>query len=216
MKKVIISVLLLACMTCVFAKSHLNFTAPCKISILHNDETYNSVQGSEICQKSRGNSELQATTGLTAEYLYTFGERAFGIGAKIGCDAGNVGMTVDISETSFSTRGSTAGWNIAPALGFILGDSTKKQITLYPIGYEFYSLTKLKDEDNYKFKDSTIETLTSGAAFSWQWGSKVYNGFEIGFNILLNPVLKVDGKNYFNTEGMGIDFHAAYKLTLDL
>lgn len=215
MKKVIISVLLLACMTGSFAKSYLNFTARENISIFFCSKTDDSADDNEIYNNSSTGLIEQITIGATAEYLYKFDESPFAIGAKAGGDIGSARINIDISDEERLFNGSSAGWNIAPAFGFIYGDTTKKQITIYPIGYEFYSFTELKDSNNFKLKDSFLGLFKIGSTFSWQWGSKVYNGFEIGFNILLNPVLKVDGKNYFNTEGMGIDFHAAYKLTLD-
>lgn len=217
MKKIIISALLLAGMACAFAESHLNFTVPLKMSMFINSEKYDYEDSLGIYERTRAGVEVPFTIGATAEYLYTFGEGPFGIGAKIGGEIGAVGMAIDIEDHYFEFSGSAAGWNIAPSLGFVFGDTTKKQITIYPIGFGSYSLTNLKDKDDdrIELKDSTIETLKSGAAFSWQWGSKVLNGFEIGFNVLWNSILKIDDKKYFDKAGYGFDFHAAYKLTLD-
>lgn len=218
MKKIIISALLLAGMACAFAESHLNFTVPFKSGCLLQTDEIEYINSHGFIETDNVSITSGVfTLGATAEYLYTFGEGAFGLGAKIGGELGSTVLGTDGSGSSGGLYGGTvAGWNVAPALGFVFKNKTITQITIYPIGYAFYSLKNLKEMyDDYDISDVTIDTLKTGVTFSWQWGSNVHHGFEIGFDFLYNTTIKFDGEKFIDKEGGGFSLHTAYKVSLD-
>lgn len=218
MKKIIISAILLAGMACAFAESHLNFTVPLKFGCLFQaDEIeYTDSYGFTDTDNVSIVSGI-FTLGATAEYLYTFGEGAFGLGAKVGGELGSTVLGTNGSGGSGGDfNGTAAGWNVAPALGFVFKNKTITQITIYPIGYAYYSLGNLKEmHDDYDIPDGTIDTLKTGVAFSWQWGSNVHHGFEVGLDIMYNTTIKIDGEKFIDKAGGGFSLHTAYKVSLD-
>lgn len=217
MKKIIISALLLAGMACAFAESHLNFTVPLKFGCLLQADTieYTDAWG-DTDEEDVGIVSAVFTLGATAEYLYTFGEGAFGLGAKVGGELGSTVFSTSGGGSGGDFNGTAAGWNVAPALGFVFKDKTITQITIYPIGYAYYSLGNLKEmHDDYDIPDGTIDTLKTGVAFSWQWGSNVHHGFEVGLDIMYNTTIKIDGEKLIDKAGGGFSLHTAYKVSLD-
>ncbi|MBQ0051391.1 MAG: hypothetical protein KBT11_04935 [Treponema sp.] len=205
-----------------FSDDYLNFTVGFPFGYHFQDGDYEleylDEKNDPVIVISDGfNLQFCVDFRFTAEYFHSFGESSFGLGAKVGASRGvMMGEFYDFLADFDST-----GFLFAPGIGWVFGETTKKKINIYPCLFQYYKLTNGETGDecdgnkNVKLPDSSVFALRTGASFSWQWGSKFQNGFELGFNVDWCNWMKF-GDCDVVSGGSGIEFYLAYKFSIGL